>query len=127
MKLLSILLLGVLSSGCGYGSKTVTPAQPGTTPSITQLVPSSAAAGGTGFVLTVNGTNFASNAAVNWNGAAQTTTNVTASQLTVAIPASAIATSGTVQVTVTNPAVGGGVYGGGTMAATSGSMDFTVN
>ena len=130
MKTISILLLAtltVVALGCGYGSKAVTPAQPGTAPTINSLAPNSATAGGAAFVLTVNGTNFASTAAINWNGAAQATTFVTASQLTATIPAAGIVTSGTVTVTVTNPAVAGGLYGGGTTAATSTGMDFTVN
>jgi hypothetical protein len=130
MKTISILLLAtltVLALGCGYGSKTVTPPQAGTAPTISSLAPTSANHGDPAFILTVNGTNFASAAAINWNGAAQTTTFVTSSQLTAAIPAAGIATSGTVSVTVTNPAVAGGLYGGGTTAATSTGMDFTVN
>ena len=66
---------------------------------------------------------------MNWNGAAQTTAIVSASQLTMAVPAAAIATSGTITVTVTNPGTPGtGLYGsGGTLAETSSPMDFTVN
>jgi hypothetical protein len=47
----------------------------------------------------------------------------------VAVTASAIATPGTISVTVTNPATPGtGMYGsGGTLAATSAAMSFTVN
>jgi hypothetical protein len=84
-------------------------------------------AGSAAFVLTVNGTSFASNATIDWNGTAQTTTFVTASQLTANIPATAVASSATVPITVTNPAVSGGLYGGGTTAATSTAMNFTVN
>lgn len=130
MKTISLLLLTALAAaglGCGYAAKATTPPAAGTAPTITTLSPASIAAGGAAFVLTVNGTNFASNAAVNWNGAAQTTTFVTASQLMTTVPAAAISTSGTAQVTVTNPAVAGGIYGGGTTAATSSEMDFTVN
>jgi hypothetical protein len=68
---------------------------------------------------------------VNWNGVAQTsnTTFMSGTELTVSLPASAIAAAGTVQVTVTNPAVaGGGPYGGGgTLAETSSAMSFTIN
>jgi hypothetical protein len=55
---------------------------------ITQLSPTNANAG-TAFTLTVNGNNFASGAAVNFNGAAQATTHVSANQLTAAIPGTA--------------------------------------
>jgi hypothetical protein len=84
-------------------------------------------AGSAGFTLTVNGTNFATNSAVKWNGAAQTTQFVTANQVTAAIPGSVIAAAGTAQVTVTNPGTPGGIYGGGTLDETSNSMTFTIN
>lgn len=124
MSLVSII---AITLACGYSSKS-TPAVAGTIPSITQLNPNAATAGGAAFVLTVNGTNFGTKAVVNWNGAAQTTTYVSGTQLTASVPATMIAASGTVQITVTNPATGGnGIYGGGTMAETSGAMDFTIN
>jgi hypothetical protein len=50
-------------------------------------------------MLTVNGSSFNQDAVINWNGSKQTTTFMTGKQLTTAIPASAIATSGTVAVT----------------------------
>ena len=80
-------------------------------------------------MLTVNGSKFNTNAVVNWSGAAQATTYVNGSQLTAAIPASAIATAATVQITVTNPGTSGtGMYGsGGTLPETSNSMTFTIN
>ena len=72
-------------------------------PTLTALSPSSAPAGGPGFTLTVTGTNFVSGASVRWNGGNRTTTFVSASQLTAAIPAADIAVAGTAQVTVANP------------------------
>src|SRR4030095_8204309 len=77
---------------------TVTPV-----PTITTLSPNTAQPGGPAFTLTVTGTNFVSGAVVRWNGSARTTTFGSAPQLTAAIPASDIATAGTVQVTVANP------------------------
>ena len=56
---------------------------------IIQLSPTNANAG-TAFTLTVNGSNFASGAAVNFNGAAQATTHVSANQLTAAIPSTGV-------------------------------------
>src|SRR5258708_20350493 len=98
-----MLLAGLLAIGlaCGY-SKHTTPPQAGTMPAITQLSPNNANAGAA-FTLTVNGSNFASNAAVNFNGAAQTTTLVTANQLTAPLPGSPPMNSATVPVTLTNP------------------------
>ncbi|MFZ0805387.1 MAG: hypothetical protein WAN03_04360 [Candidatus Sulfotelmatobacter sp.] len=118
-----------LTLACGYSSKT-TPPVAGTVPAITQLNPDAATAGGAAFVLTVNGSNFSAKSVVNWNGVAQTpTTFVTASQLTVNIPATMITSAGTAMVTVTNPAITGtGMYGsGGTLAETSSPMSFTIN
>lgn len=125
----TLLLVAIITMGlgCGYGSKTVTPPTAGTAPTISSLSPTNVNAGSAAFVLTVNGTSFASNATIDWNGTAQTTTFVTASQLTANIPATAVASSATVPITVTNPAVSGGLYGGGTTAATSTAMNFTVN
>jgi len=113
---------------CGYSSKS-TPPTAGNVPAIAQLAPASTKTGGAGFTLTVNGSTFNTNAVVNWNGAAQSTTYVSNGQLTAPIPASAIATSGTVQVTVTNPGTSGtGMYGsGGTLSETSNNMAFTIN
>lgn len=126
----SLAALIALTLACGYSAKT-TPPVAGAMPAIAQLNPDSATAGGEAFTLTVNGSNFSSKAVVNWNGVAQTanTTYVSGSQLTVTVPASAIAASGTVMVTVTNPArPGKGIYGtGATLAETSTVMDFTVN
>jgi len=86
-------------------------------PAITSLSPSSAMAGGAGFVLTVNGTGFVTGATVQWNGSPRTTSFVSATQLTAAIPASDIAAAGTASVTVVNPAPGGG---------TSAAATFTI-
>ena len=73
---------------------------------LTTLSPSSAAAGAPAFTLTVNGTGFASGAIVHWNGSPKTTTFVSSTQLTAAIPASDIGAAGTSQVTVVNPGAG---------------------
>ena len=100
-------------------------------PAVTQLSPGSTTAGSAAFMLTVNGSNFGTKAVVNWNGVAQTanTTFVTANQLMVAVPASMIANSGTVQITVTDPASAAtGMYGtGATSAETSSPVNFMIN
>jgi hypothetical protein len=129
IKMSALALSFVVTVGCGYSSKPA-PATTGSLPAIAQLNPNSATAGAPGFTLTVNGSNFNSNAEVNWNGSAMTGTKyVSGKQLMVAIPASAVASSTTVKVTVTNPAVTGtGPYGGGgTTAETSAAVTFTVN
>jgi hypothetical protein len=80
-------------------------------PTITSLSPNSATAGGAAFKLTVNGTHFVAGATVTWGATALTTTLVSASQLTAAVPASLIATADTASVTVTTT---GGVSAGST-------------
>jgi hypothetical protein len=77
-------------------------------PSISSLAPSSAAAGGGAFVLTVNGSNLLPCSVVQWNGSARTTTFVGTNGLTASIAAADIATVATDQVTVVNPSPGGG-------------------
>ena len=126
MKGVCVLMLTLLSFGCGYGTQKSTPATPGIVPAISGLAPNSTTAG-TGFTLTVNGSNFASNSTINWNGTAQATMFVTANQITGQIPAAMVASPGTVTITVTNPGTPGGIYGGGTQSETSSGMTFTVN
>jgi hypothetical protein len=132
MKNLSTIFLAALAAltlACGYSSKPATPAQPGTLPTITVLGPDSTTHGDAAFVLTVTGTNFSTTAVINFNGVAQTTNQVSATQLTATIAAADIANAGTMPVTVTNPATAGtGAYGsGGTLAETSAPMNFVVN
>ncbi len=88
-------------------------------PSITLLSPSSATAGSAGFTLTVTGANFVSGAVVNFSGNPTTTTYVSATQLTAAIPATDLASAGTPAVTVTNPSPGGGTSNALTFDVTS--------
>jgi hypothetical protein len=95
-------------------------------PTITQLSPSSAAAGGAGFTLAVNGTNFMSGSQVSWNSSVRTTTFVSATQLTTPIAPSDIAFAGTAKVTVFNPAPGGGVSNSQLFTITSSGMSTGV-
>ena len=67
------------------------------------LVPETAAPGGRGFILTVNGTGFSAQSVVKWNGSALPTVFVNDTQLTARIAASDIATASTAVVTVVNP------------------------
>jgi hypothetical protein len=79
------------------------PPPPASQPALNTLSPSTATAGGPAFTLTVNGTNLVSGAEVRWNGAARSTTFVSATQVRAAITAADIAAPGTAQVTVVNP------------------------
>jgi len=127
MKPVSTILLGTLIAitlACGYSSKNTA----GTAmPAIANLSPASVNAGDSAFMLTVNGSSFASNAVVSWNSAVQTTTFVNGGQLTIAVPATAVANAGTVKVTVTNPAIAGSGMYGGSPAQTSTAVNFTIN
>jgi hypothetical protein len=131
MKTVSTILLMTLMDaglGCGYGSDYL--GAGGAMPAIAQLNPVSAKAGGPAFTLTIVGSNFTTQAVVNWNGVPQSrdTTYVSASRLTMAIPASMIMNSGTVEVTVTNPGIAGqGYASGGTPPETSMPVNFTID
>jgi uncharacterized protein (TIGR03437 family) len=87
-------------------------------PAITSLSPPSATAGGAGFTLMVNGSNFISDSVVRWNGAARATTVLSNTQLTTSITAADIATAGAAVITVFNPTPGGGI---------SNPRSFTIN
>ena len=101
MKLLCVLVLVVMVVGCGYGSNYngMNPG-PGAVPNISQLSPASVTAGGPGFVLTVDGTNFGTEASVSWNSVAHNATYLTGQQITTMISAADIANPGDVQVYV---------------------------
>jgi subtilisin len=84
---------------------------------VTSLSPASVMTGGPAFTLAVNGSKFMASSVVRWNGANRPTTFVSATQLQASIGAADIAAAGTAQVTVFNPAPGGG---------TSAPVSFTV-
>ena len=86
-------------------------------PTIANISPANASAGSAAFTLTVNGTNFISSSSVLFNGAPRTTTFVSSTQLTAAILAADIGSTGTPSVVVTNPTPGGG---------SSNSVTFTI-
>jgi hypothetical protein len=115
-RLMAMMVLLALTAGCGYSRPAAV-----ATPTITTLAPTSTAAGGAAFTLTVNGTKFASNSVVYWNGTPRTTVFGTANQLNGQITAADIATAGMGAVTVFTPGSG---YGGNT---TSNSVNFTIN
>jgi IPT/TIG domain len=98
-----LLLLAALVTGvaCGYGSNYNSMASmSGSAPTLAELSPDDAGAGGAAFMLTVNGSNFATGAVVYFNGTPAATTYVSANQLVASIPAAAISTSGMLPVYV---------------------------
>ena len=102
----------LLLAGCGGGASPSSINQPpssgsNSTPTITTISPNTIVAGSAAFTLTVNGTNFVAASMVGFGGSAVATTFVNSTQLTAAIPAASIASTGTPAVTVTNPAPSG--------------------
>lgn len=83
---------------------------------LASLSPSSINAGSPAFSLTLMGTSFTSQSVVLWNGIVQQTHFVSATQLTVQIPASDITTPGAAIVSVSDPSFG-----------TSNTQNFTIN
>jgi len=131
MRSILLLFLTLAAFGCGYNCPSQM-TQPGIVPVAAAITPASQLHGGSGFTLTVTGSNFNGNSVVNWNAAPQAnTTHPMANTLSVMIPAADIATAGMAQVSVTNPgsSTPGGPYGGGsnTPSETSNNMTFTIN
>jgi len=84
--------------------------------SISSLSPSSTAAEGPAFTLTVNGSGFLTGSAVEWNGSALVTSYISGNQLTASVEANLIAVQGSATVAVANP---GGIV--------SNTLIFTIN
>jgi len=116
---------GLVGGTCGTAPNTfpcddvfivkITDANP--VPVLSALSPTTTTAGGDAFNLGVTGSNFLNGSVVRWNGNNRTTTFTSSTRLAVLIQAADIATAGAGQVTVFNPAPGGGV---------SNSLTFTV-
>lgn len=88
------------------------------TPSVTSLKPSSATAGAADTQVLVSGSGFVANSTVLWNSAPIATSYLSGSSLMVLVPAADLAAAGTADVSVMNPAPGGG---------TSGTRTFTIS
>jgi hypothetical protein len=89
---------------------------PPSVPVLTSISPAKAIVGGTAFTLTATGSGFASTSVVRWNGVNRTTTFVSSTQLSVAIPATDLVSITTAQVTVFTPSPGGGLSSALTLA-----------
>jgi uncharacterized protein (TIGR03437 family) len=89
------------------GTITITGDNPA--PTLSSMAPAFASLGGREFTLTVNGIGFVTASKVRWNGQDRSTNYVSSNVLTAIIPATDITQAGTANVTVFNPAPGGGV------------------
>jgi len=81
---------------------------PSPLPEISSLSPSGVFTGGGAFTLLVNGSNFVSQSTVSVNGSIRSTSFIGQTSLAAPISAADIATGGSVQIVVINPAPGGG-------------------
>jgi hypothetical protein len=111
----ALMLPGVLVAlflvGCGGGAGTSGGGgieTPQVIPALTAIAPSSTTAGTLAVSLVLFGSNFENGATVQWNGAALSSSRVSATEMTATIPASYIVAIGSAKVTVTNPIPGGG-------------------
>jgi len=78
-------------------------------PDVAGISPSTVTIISGGSALTVTGTGFLPNSSITWNGANRTTKYVNGTQLQLTLQASDLASVGTAQIGVSNPAPGGGV------------------
>jgi hypothetical protein len=103
MRFASVILASLLALGCGtgpgndpHGLKTSTLSPP----SITELVPNSVPVNSVPFFVTINGTNFLTDATVVWNGAPLSTTFVSSNQLMAVLETTDLQNVGLIRVYV---------------------------
>lgn len=107
---------GVTVTDGGRTSNSVNFTVSSSAPTISSLNPGSTTAGSAGFVLTITGSGFNQTSTINWNGNAISTTYLDSTQMNADIPASLVASSGSIPVTVTTSSSG-----------TSTAQNFLVN
>lgn len=98
----------ILLSGCGGGGSDSSSVPQNPVPSISAISPSSVPAGSRDITLTVEGWNFISSSIVQWGGTGKTTTYISSTRLTAAIPAADLSGAGSAVVRVFTPSPGGG-------------------
>lgn len=86
-------------------------------PTLTSANPPFTMAGGNTFILTLTGSGFVNSSVVKWNGANLLTSTASSTQLMAVVPSTALIAGGTIHITVSSPAPGGG---------SSNQLDFTV-
>jgi hypothetical protein len=102
--------ISVLNPAPGGGLWSLTFAVNNPQPTLSSLSPDSVVAGSGSLTLTLNGTNFIPASVVQVNGSNRTTTFISSTRLTAAIPAGDVATASFPSISVLNPGPGGGVY-----------------
>ena len=106
-------------TGSVFFTLTTPPPPPPTPPSLSSLSPPIAITGSADLqYLTIAGANFASNSIVNFGSNILSPVNVTATSITVQVPAADLVSPATVAVTVTNP---------GAVSTTSNPLNFVVS
>jgi hypothetical protein len=101
------------------GVFTVTPTVFNAVPTIAALSPASVGVGSAAFTLRITGTGFMARSLVRLNGVALATTLVSGTEVSAAVPASALTTAGSYPLTVTNPTPAGGTSGAATFTVTA--------
>jgi hypothetical protein len=98
---------------------TVAAAPTNPVPVIASISPNTVTEGSTGFTLIITGTDFVASSVAQVDGAARTTTFVSATELSIAIATSELASATTYDITVANPAPGGGTSNSKTLSVTA--------
>jgi outer membrane protein assembly factor BamB len=99
-------LLGLVAAGCGGGNSSSPTPPPSLSVILTTLAPNTAVAGSADLIVTASGSGYTTSSVLKWNGAALTTNFVSATSLTATIPASDLATPGSISVTVADSSGG---------------------
>src|SRR5580700_2467324 len=103
MRYVSLVLASLLTIGCGNGVKSSGDpfkAVVFSPPAITTLTPNSVPVNSVPFSMTINGSNFGTDATVFWQGTAQSTLFITQNQLLVRVTATDLMFTGAVPVYV---------------------------
>jgi len=77
-------------------------------PTVLSMSPTSVDAGSSDILLTINGSNLLPASVIEWNGAPLATIYLSDSQVEAQIPSSSLANPGAANITIVNPAPGGG-------------------
>jgi hypothetical protein len=105
-----VLNIGVLNPAPGGGSTATLPlAISDAIPVLTKISPTSAAAGGNNATLTITGTGFVPQTQVLFNGSPRLTTFTSSSSITSTLTQADLGAAQVAQVSISNPAPGGGV------------------